>query len=760
MSWEDTIEDDVETTEKEETTSSWEDTIEDDVDTEPSRIDALGRGALQGASLGFSDELGAAIATPIDKLMAYVPGTIQHTDKQLREAGFTGDIEKEKDLIETYRELRDQARAKDVAAKEAHPGTFLAGEVAGGIAPALATGGSALMGTAGKTALKEAAKAGVRKSGQEITKEALKREALKAAAKQSAKGGAIFGGAYGLGAGEADITEGEVLPAIQETAIGAGTGGIMGALTPVAGEGIKKGAGYLKGKTDALRREIVDTGGQRMQSVVEAFKRAEAGKPVTGTSVFKEAEKGLEKLANEVSDFLIDSQKAASKGITKGLKGKRVRVKDLINKYEKKLSQFDKKALTEEDQKAVQFFKDSVKVLKERSMKEVPSKKYTKLPTETEARKLMEKAREQELMASEFLPPEEKALQKGITKIAKKDVAPEDVIADPRRAVFEQMDAERELLDFQGPGKKGEIESILKEAVDPEDIGDIQKLEAPGGTEYLGYRRGTKAPKIQEVRGEIPFGEKKIQAQELYDIQKQMQQAIPEKSPAAGDLAKFQKGVKEDILEKVGEEGTDLVKKGFDIHKQIHETAPLIGKNLTDRMSQGNREVAITKLIKDMGLFSELSRSDLAEGRNLDKAMEFIRKINPEFADRIKKEGVDLSKMALLSGEAEKMGMGLRTSKTLETAGIWAGTVSGKVARKAGQTGDIVRGIANLPQDALLDLSQRANRIGRPKIANFLSNMADKDGQGKSALVFSAMQNPETKKALMETLGIAKEEEK
>ena len=67
---------------------------------ESSMLDTLsdsGRGAAQGVSLGLADEIGAALLAGPKKLYSEVaeniPGTPEYTDAQLREQGFTGDIE-------------------------------------------------------------------------------------------------------------------------------------------------------------------------------------------------------------------------------------------------------------------------------------------------------------------------------------------------------------------------------------------------------------------------------------------------------------------------------------------------------------------------------------------------------------------------------------------------------------------------------------------------------------------------------------------
>lgn len=93
---------------------------------EPGRLEALGRGALQGVTFGFADEAQGALESIF-------------TDK-------------------TYQAARDQARQANARAHAAHSGFYGGGEVVGGLASALVPGlgiaeGAGLAGVAGKAAL-------------------------------------------------------------------------------------------------------------------------------------------------------------------------------------------------------------------------------------------------------------------------------------------------------------------------------------------------------------------------------------------------------------------------------------------------------------------------------------------------------------------------------------------------------------------------------------------------------------------------------
>lgn len=146
-----------------------------------SRMESAGRGALQGVTFGFGDEIYGAAAGAYDKLFG--------------EGDFTG----------TYERERDAVRAANDRAQQANPGTYLAGELAGGFAVPL---GAA---KAGFTGIR-AANAGMR--------------ARSAAA---AKEGALYGGAYGFGKAEGDAADQAI-----STASGAAGGGVVGGMLPPA----------------------------------------------------------------------------------------------------------------------------------------------------------------------------------------------------------------------------------------------------------------------------------------------------------------------------------------------------------------------------------------------------------------------------------------------------------------------------------------------------------------------------------------------
>lgn len=164
---------------------------------QPSTLAAVGRGALQGATFNFSDEITGALESLI-------------SDK-------------------TYQQARDEARANNAAAREAHPVAFGAGEFAGGAASTLVPGlGIAKGAGVGVTAAKAALAGGLQ------------------------------------GAGDADASFADTLTSAARGAV-AGAG--VGAVAHAAGSALSKAAGGL------LERTTSDAMGKARPKDVTTLKR-------------------------------------------------------------------------------------------------------------------------------------------------------------------------------------------------------------------------------------------------------------------------------------------------------------------------------------------------------------------------------------------------------------------------------------------------------------------------------------------------------
>jgi hypothetical protein len=168
-------------------------------DATPSKAESAARGALQGSTLGFGDEIMGRVAQGYigaRKALGIDPEDL-----------FEGDV---------YEQARDEIRGENQAAREANPLTYGASEFAGSVVPAVATGGGG--------AIPQIAKAG------------------------------LYGGTYGAGSSEGE-TMGEVMDDAMTTGLmTAGTAGLLKGTGVLASKGkglLDKGAekvsSYLPG---------------------------------------------------------------------------------------------------------------------------------------------------------------------------------------------------------------------------------------------------------------------------------------------------------------------------------------------------------------------------------------------------------------------------------------------------------------------------------------------------------------------------------
>lgn len=212
------------------------------------RLESLGRGALQGLTLGFSDELYGAGAGALD----YLQGE-----------GFN------------YAKNRDEVRAANAKAQEANPGTYLMGEIGAGIAMPF---GAARAATRAPSVVSSFA----RTAG--LTPELSKAATFGQRVGTGARTGATYGALYGAGTSEADTAEGVA----QDTALGGLGGALFGGATVPAvdalaavGRGVtapirarmKPIAFAQEQQAQALQRDM--KGGQRLENRADIMSRSD-----------------------------------------------------------------------------------------------------------------------------------------------------------------------------------------------------------------------------------------------------------------------------------------------------------------------------------------------------------------------------------------------------------------------------------------------------------------------------------------------------
>jgi hypothetical protein len=216
--------------------------------TQPSLGDALRRGATQGATLGFGDEIVGAVSAPLLKLIGKFSGNAAYQD------AFGN-----KPLGDLYREGRDIERKADTSAEAAHPVAYTGGQLAGG--------------------------------------------ALTAPFAASGLAGAVgYGAASGLGGSEADLTKGEIGRAALDTAIGAGVG--------AAAHGVASGIGKLGqkalGRAGQIEAQMTENAARKaIQETLSA--RSEAGQAAQAAYRTLEHIRDLGAKQPEVLQGLIDT---------------------------------------------------------------------------------------------------------------------------------------------------------------------------------------------------------------------------------------------------------------------------------------------------------------------------------------------------------------------------------------------------------------------------------------------------------------------
>ena len=175
--------------------------------TPTSRTESFFRGAGNAASFGLGDEAAGMGA----KLYNLFSGE----DEIPRAAG--RGINAPLSNVTDYDVARDQERDLNKRASDDNPGTYLAGQVTGGIATSAVPIARAAA-PAATTALKLA---------------------------QAMKGGALAGGLYGFGESEAD----NGADRFADTLVGAETGAVLGPAATALGTGVEKGYRYVRDRT-------------------------------------------------------------------------------------------------------------------------------------------------------------------------------------------------------------------------------------------------------------------------------------------------------------------------------------------------------------------------------------------------------------------------------------------------------------------------------------------------------------------------------
>ena len=227
-----------------------------------SQLESGARGAAQGASLGFVDELVGAGKAMYDDISKMFQGEKSGVVPKYDEFGRVTNLDEINQGL-TYEKHREEYRKADKEAQEANPNTYLAGNVAGSVATSFVPGAGLLNAGKGAGLITQIGK------------------------------GALQGGLVGLGTSDADLTEGDIKGAAIDTAAGAAIGGAL----PIAikGVGIAAKKMGVSDKSKAVRdyltnkvKKIPDTFAKHVldlpEEAIEAIKRDETLLPASKTA--------------------------------------------------------------------------------------------------------------------------------------------------------------------------------------------------------------------------------------------------------------------------------------------------------------------------------------------------------------------------------------------------------------------------------------------------------------------------------------------
>lgn len=701
----------------------------------PGQLEALGRGAVSGATMGFGEEIGAAALSPFDYLRQLLPGQPEAVEEQLKAQGFTG-LEGEQNILEKYRGLRDVAREREAEVQEAHPGTYLAGELVGGIAPAIATGGTAAAGT-------------------------LAKEGLKAGIKAGAKAGAKFGAAEALGRTEADLTRGEVLETAEDVAKGTVAGAVIGGALPLvgaAGKQAKKGLAKVGNWLD-------DVSGELGLVTKEAAKMAEAGEQVVSRAALKETSKNIQKQAEKLNNTVSKiTKKKAQNLVSESLDSEaKINLTDDVDRFIANLDDNLENLVPNSPEYntlgniRAKFSKMKTNLLKEAG--EDPS-----LPTRKEVyEKLLKKKRAIDAETAAGFD-QAKAIDNLFDRAAKLkgDWKPDATELQRIQADFglgNTDDAIEMLRDIQSlkvkrpkiNPKTGEVSEITQELKQVLKRADTGIIESDG---HLILRKGS------QPKGTLPFRPDEI----TQPVELSPQQVLNLRDEIR-DLTMTQAGLPKKVGAEIGEELTEKLKAGVSPEKRaqfeegmqtyrdiygLEELVPGISKKTTPEEAG--------KTIERAQAFIEKEMTDLDPGQKTAVLEEFgqrIRRSVPELGEEFIQEAGYSSKLKELQEIAHKSGA-LRALGTIEAIGARAGAGYGSAKRLVGEAGkkvNVVQSIADFSADQMRDFAGIARNQGKESVANFLTELANVTSEGKKkALLFVASQKPEIRQFVEESL--------
>lgn len=663
-------------------------------------LDDAARGVAQGASFGFSDELAGGLEAGSDIL-----------------AGKTS-MER---FIDAYRQHRDESRALNKAAEERSPTAYTLGNLGGGVAPALLTGGA----SAPTQAL-----------------------GLLSRLKSAGQIGAASGALTGLGTSEAPTISGDIENAIESAAGGA-----------VLGSGIQGGAELIKGTGRAVRgvgKAIADT--QLGKDVIDAFKFGQSGTNIVSSSGLNEIESNARKAASNLGLGARQAQKEAGVElgtVKQGIResGKNFDVSDEVNKVQSLIDNLKRSDNPDaiKDVEFLQKYLDNLLLGKESEIpvqmsKFTPGKEISPKPSSRDALELeasksraSAKALGQDLKTN-IIPSEDDAGNKLLTLLKSTD---ENVGAAERAIPIK--DENGNIIDHAldlGENINNKTSASAKTVLDNPAVegGFTSSERGPIVTEMQKVRQGginpsqvnySKAEDINKTLTDFGgvTGTPSLKTQEAINQSRLLAKSVKDKITQIPELAEGNKNyaAASQALETLGLKSDDFVKDAVTGEIRLDATAKTKMNGIVRRMARDT----------DAG-------DNAAE--KLTQALDLIKQTNPKIAEALGPEVQSTSRALDLAQKAQRLGL-LNRSTYLKSGSITASNLVGR------GTDIVKKAISSATPDDLKQVAQSLIQKGSPsgmKLASHLSEAMRKDNVGRNAALFSLQQDPNYRQMLKE----------
>jgi hypothetical protein len=661
------------------------------------------RGVAQGASLGFADELAGGAEALGDTL-----------------SGKT-DLE---NFMDAYRKHRDESRDLYKQAQERSPNAFLVGNIAGGVAPALLSGG----GTAGA-------------------------EGLMAALKTGAAAGALTG----LGDSQADITKGDVGGALKDAAEGAAGGAVAGGAIH-AGIGAAKGIGSgLKSLGDLL----ADT--NLAQDVSKSYKYGKQGVNLVTKEGLEAAEQGARDAAKSVGFGSREALQDAGTNIGKAkaaikASGKKIDVSDQIDDIKTLIDRLKKSDNPDaiKDVNKLQSYLDNLLLGKEVETpvqyskftpgKEIPSSPSARDALELEAAKAKASANALgQNLNTTIVPSEDEQGNKLLTLLKHSD---EQVGASERAIPIKDENGMVLGHDLD----EGDLANNFKSKASAKTVLDKPAVEGgftpsergPVMTETTKYRPGgidptnvdfEKAQDIQETLNNlngVKGGSPKLETNEAINQLKQSAKGIGDQiSTSSSDLASANNkyAAAKQTMDILGIDGSDFIKDAATGQQRL--------------TVQGEQK--LNNVIKRMARDTDAGEN---ASYKMDEAMRLLAQADPAKAAALKPTIERASEVLNLSQKAQRLGL-LNKSTYVGPGAVNAGNIAGLAVNK------VATDISKATPQQLQEVAKSVMTQGAKgmRLAAELADVMKKDNVGRNAALFAIQQNPEYREMLNKHLG-------